>query len=173
MPDSAVMEHPTPVLPSYPTIWGNRRFLLLLSSYSISLFGNTFHNIALSLWVLQTTGSAKMIAVLTITNLLLSALLGSIGGTFADRINRRTIMLVADLISCGLVVTLALAISIPSISFVIVALLTGLTTVSALFQSPAYQASIITVVGKEQVQKAVGLLNLSENICRTVIFYSD
>ena len=170
MPDSALMEHPTAAVEAYPTIWGNRRFLLLLSSYSISQFGNTFHNIALSLWVLQTTGSAKMIAVLTIINLLLSTLLGSIGGTFADRINRRTIMLVTDLISSGLVVTLALAISMPSTSFVIVALLTGLTTVSALFQSPAYQASITNVVGKEHVQKAVGLLNLSENICRTVGF---
>lgn len=89
-------------------------------------------------------------------------------GTFADRVNRRTLMLITDLISCGLVVTLALAISLPSTSFIIVAILTGLTTVSALFQSPAYQASITTVVGKEHLQKAVGLLNLSENICRTI-----
>jgi MFS family permease len=144
------------------TLWRNRSFMLLLSSYSISLFGNTFHSIALSLWVLQTTGSAKMIAIITIINLLLSSLFGSIGGTLADRVNRRTIMLITDLISCGLVVTLALAISMSSTSFLIVAILTGLTTVSALFQSPAYQASITTVVGKEHVQKAVGILNLSE-----------
>lgn len=144
--------------------------MLLLCSFSISLFGNTFHSIALSLWVLQTTGSAKLVAVLTIINLLLSSLLGSIGGTFADRTNRRTIMLVTDLISCILVVSLALVISLPSASFIIVALLTALTTASALFQSPAYQASIITVVGKEHVQQAVGMLNLSENICRTVGF---
>lgn len=157
-----------PAVQAHPSLWGNRRFLLLLSSYSISLFGNTFHSIALSLWVLQTTGSAKMIAIITIINLVLSSLLGSIGGTFADRVNRRTLMLITDLISCGLVVTLALAISLPSTSFIIVAILTGLTTVSALFQSPAYQASITTVVGKEHLQKAVGLLNLSENICRTI-----
>ncbi|OME48352.1 MFS transporter [Paenibacillus odorifer] len=157
-----------PAVQAHPSLWRNRRFLLLLSSYSISLFGNTFHSIALSLWVLQTTGSAKMIAIITIINLVLSSLLGSIGGTFADRVNRRTLMLITDLISCGLVVTLALAISLPSTSFIIVAILTGLTTVSALFQSPAYQASITTVVGKEHLQKAVGLLNLSENICRTI-----
>ncbi|MEK4143380.1 MFS transporter [Paenibacillus sp. FSL L8-0696] len=162
------MKQVPPAVQAHPSLWGNRRFLLLLSSYSISLFGNTFHSIALSLWVLQTTGSAKMIAIITIINLVLSSLLGSIGGTFADRVNRRTLMLITDLISCGLVVTLALAISLPSTSFIIVAILTGLTTVSALFQSPAYQASITTVVGKEHLQKAVGLLNLSENICRTI-----
>ncbi|ETT46162.1 MFS transporter [Paenibacillus odorifer] len=168
MPDPVLVKQVPPAVQAHPSLWGNRRFLLLLSSYSISLFGNTFHSIALSLWVLQTTGSAKMIAIITIINLVLSSLLGSIGGTFADRVNRRTLMLITDLISCGLVVTLALAISLPSTSFIIVAILTGLTTVSALFQSPAYQASITTVVGKEHLQKAVGLLNLSENICRTI-----
>ncbi|MNC03049.1 putative bacilysin exporter BacE [compost metagenome] len=168
MPGPVLVKQVPPAVQAHPSLWGNRRFLLLLSSYSISLFGNTFHSIALSLWVLQTTGSAKMIAIITIINLVLSSLLGSIGGTFADRVNRRTLMLITDLISCGLVVTLALAISLPSTSFIIVAILTGLTTVSALFQSPAYQASITTVVGKEHLQKAVGLLNLSENICRTI-----
>lgn len=170
MTESALVKQEAPIVQSYPTIWSNRKFMLLLCSFSISLFGNTFHSIALSLWVLQTTGSAKLIAALTITNLLLSTFLGSIGGTFADRVNRRTIMLITDLISCGLALSLALVISLPSSPFIIVAILTGLTTVSALFQSPAYQASIINVVGKEHVQKAVGLINLSENICRTIGF---
>ncbi|MEK3669835.1 MFS transporter [Paenibacillus sp. FSL R10-2771] len=170
MPEPVIASQAAPAVHSYPKLWANKKFMLLLCSFSISLFGNTFHSIALSLWVLQTTGSAKLVAVLTIINLLLSSLLGSIGGTFADRTNRRTIMLVTDLISCILVVSLALVLSLPSASFIIVALLTALTTASALFQSPAYQASIITVVGKEHVQQAVGMLNLSENICRTVGF---
>lgn len=170
MSDPVLSRQAVAAVPSYPKLWANKKFMLLLCSFSISLFGNTFHSIALSLWVLQTTGSAKLVAVLTIINLILSSLLGSIGGTFADRTNRRRIMLVTDLISCTLVVTLALIISSPSASFIIVAVLTALTTVSALFQSPAYQSSIITVVGKEHVQQAVGMLNLSENICRTVGF---
>lgn len=170
MSDPVLARQAVAAAPSYPGLWANKKFLLLLCSFSISLFGNTFHSIALSLWVLQTTGSAKLMAVLTIINLLLSSLLGSIGGTFADRTNRRKIMLITDLISCMLVIVLALVISVPSSSFIIVAVLTALTTVSALFQSPAYQSSIITVVGKEHVQQAVGMLNLSENICRTVGF---
>ncbi|QQZ58541.1 MFS transporter [Paenibacillus sonchi] len=170
MTEPVIASQAAPAVHSYPKLWANKKFMLLLCSFSISLFGNTFHSIALSLWVLQTTGSAKMVAVLTIINLLLSSLLGSIGGTFADRTNRRKIMLVTDLVSCSLVVILALVISVPSASFIIVAVLTALTTVSALFQSPAYQSSIVTVVGKEHVQQAVGMLNLSENICRTVGF---
>ncbi|OXM17466.1 MFS transporter [Paenibacillus herberti] len=155
---------------SHPTIWHNRRFLLLLCSFSISLFGNTFHSIALNLWVLQTTGSAKMMAVITVANLLLSSLLGSIAGTLADRWNRKSIMLVADLVSCCILLALAYVISLQQVPFLLIVVMTGLVTVCSLFQSPAYQSSIVNVVGKEHVQKAVGILNLSENICRTVGF---
>lgn len=120
MPEPVIASQAAPAVHSYPKLWANKKFMLLLCSFSISLFGNTFHSIALSLWVLQTTGSAKLVAVLTIINLLLSSLLGSIGGTFADRTNRRTIMLVTDLISCILVVSLALvslSLPLPSLSW--------------------------------------------------------
>ncbi|MNZ58878.1 putative bacilysin exporter BacE [compost metagenome] len=143
---------------------------MLLGSYSASVFGNTFHSIALNLWVLQTTGSAKMMAVIVITNLILSSLLGSIAGTYADRLNRRQIMLVTDLISFALVITIAFFLTLDVTPFFVVVILTGLVTASGLFKSPAYHASLINVVGKEHIQKAVGLVNLSENICRTIGF---
>lgn len=155
---------------SFPTLWRNKQFLILLLSYSVSLFGNTFHNIALNLWVLQMTGSAKMMAVVVVTNLLLSSLLGSIAGTYTDRLNRRSIMLVTDLISFVLVLVIAYCVSFSTTPFVLIVILTGLVTTSALFQSPAYQASLVNIVGKEDLQRAFGLMNLSENICRTVGF---
>lgn len=59
MPGPVLVKQVPPAVQVYPSLWGNRRFLLLLSSYSISLFGNTFHSIALSLWVLQTTAAPR------------------------------------------------------------------------------------------------------------------
>jgi DHA3 family macrolide efflux protein-like MFS transporter len=167
---SASTGHSEAAIQAFPTVWRNKQFLMLLFSYSISLFGNTFHSIALNLWVLMMTGSAKMMAMIVVTNLLLSSLLGSIAGTYADRVNRRTIMLITDIISFGLVITIAIFISVPNTPFFLIVILTGLVTASALFQSPAYQASLMNVVGKEHIQKAVGLITLSENICRTVGF---
>ncbi|MNZ67651.1 putative bacilysin exporter BacE [compost metagenome] len=155
---------------SYPSVWKNKQFLMLLGSYSSSIFGNTFHSIALNLWVLQTTGSAKMMAIIVITNLIISSLLGSIAGTYADRLNRRQIMLITDLISFALVVTIAVLLTMKVTPFFIIVILTGFVTASGLFQSPAYHASLINIVGKEHIQKAFSLVNLSENICRTVGF---
>lgn len=54
MPGPVLVKQVPSAVQAHPSLWGNWRFLLLLSSYSISLFGNTFHSIALSLWVLQT-----------------------------------------------------------------------------------------------------------------------
>lgn len=155
---------------SYPTVWKNRQFLFILGAFSSTIFGNTFHTIALNLWILQTTGSAKMMAVIVITNLVISSILGSIAGTFADRINRRHIMLVTDLISFGLVIIIGFLLTLSVTPFILIVILTALVTTSGLFQSPAYHASIINIVGKEHIQKAVSLVNLSENICRTIGF---
>lgn len=155
---------------SYPTVWKNRQFLFILGAFSATIFGNTFHSIALNLWILQTTGSAKMMAVIVITNLIISSILGSVAGTFADRVNRRQIMMVTNLISFGLVVIIGFLLTLSVTPFIIIVILTGLVTASGLFQSPAYHASLINIVGKEHIQKAVGLVNLSENICRTIGF---
>lgn len=169
-PMSATATENQAVIRSYPSVWRNKQFLMLLASYSASIFGNTFHSIALNLWVLQTTGSAKMMATLVITNLILSSILGSIAGTYADRINRRQIMLITDLISFALVAIIAFLLTMSVTPFFIIVILTGLVTTSGLFKSPAYHASLINIVGKEHIQKAVSLVNLSENICRTIGF---
>lgn len=153
-----------------PTLWRNKQYLALLGSYTMSLFGNSFHSIALNLWVLMETGSARMMSVLLITNLLISALFGSIAGTVADRVNRRKLMMIIDLLRCVLVLGIALFVALPGTSFWAIVPLTGTVTFLGLFQSPAFNASLTTIVGKEHIQRATGLMNLADNIARTAGF---
>jgi DHA3 family macrolide efflux protein-like MFS transporter len=155
---------------AHPALAKNKPFRLLLAAYTLSLFGNSFHGIALSLWVLQETGSAKQMTVLLVTNLIVSSLLGSVAGTIADRMNRRQLMLIADLTRCVLVLAIALCIAAPGVPFALVVGLTGLVTVAGLFQSPAFQASLVTIVGREQIQKATGTVNIADNVARTAGF---
>lgn len=164
------MEHGEAAIKPLPVLWRNKQYILLLTAYTLSLFGNSFHSIALNLWVLNKTGSAKMMTVILVTNLVINSLFGSIAGTIADRMNRRQIMLVSDLIRCGIVLTIALCIALPKTPFILIVFLTGLVTASGLFQSPAFQASLINIVGKEHIQRAVGLMNISDNLSRTVGF---
>ncbi|NUU59924.1 MFS transporter [Paenibacillus agri] len=167
---NTILENERIMLQPSPTLWKNKQFILLFMSYTLSLFGNSFHNIALNLWVLTTTGSAKMMTVILITNLIISSLLGPIAGTIADRMDRRKIMLAADLVRSGFVLFIAYCIYNPNVSFILILVLTGIVTASGLFHSPAFQASLINIVGKEHIQRATGLLNVSDNVSRTIGF---
>jgi len=151
-------------------LFKNKQFFLLLAAYTFSIFGNSFHNIALNLWVLTETGSAKMMTVILVTNLAVGALFGSIAGAIADRFDRRKIMQVCDLFRCILVLTIALCIAIPHSPFMLIVLLTAIVTFLGLFQSPSLNASLINIVGKDNIQRATGLMNISDNISRTLGF---
>ncbi|WP_237690843.1 MFS transporter [Paenibacillus caui] len=153
-----------------PALWRNKQYILLLFAHTFSIFGNSFHNIALNLWILNKTGSARMMTVVLVMNLVLGSVFGPIAGTLADRMNRRHLMLLSDLSRCGLALMTAFFITIPGTSFMMIVCLTGLSTVFGLFHSPAFQSSLITIVGKDHIERAVGLMNISENISRTAGF---
>lgn len=148
------------------SIWRNRSFMLVFSSYSLSLLGNTFHSIALNLWVLQSTGSAKLMSAVLITHLVISMLFGSFAGTIADRADRRTLMWATDIVRFILVAAIAVLIYLPNVPFIYVVILTGLVAFAGVFRTPAFQASLIEIVGKEQLSKAVGAISISDNIIR-------
>lgn len=152
------------------SIWRSRAFLAVFSSYSMSLLGNTFHSIAINLWVLQTTGSAKLMSIVLITQLVINMLFGSFAGTIADRIDRRTLMWVSDFVRFILVAAIALLIFLPNIPFVYIVALTGLVAFVGVFRAPAFQASLVEIVGKEQLTQAVGAISISDNIIRITGF---
>lgn len=153
-----------------PPLLKNKPFILLLLAYTFAIFGNSFHNIALNLWVLTETGSAKMMTVILVVNLAVGSLLGPIAGTMVDRLNRRMIMLVCDSLRCLIVLAIAICIALPHIPFILIVFLTALVTMLGLFQSPALNASLINIVGKAHIQRATGLMNVSDNISRTIGF---
>ncbi|CAM4239960.1 MFS transporter [Paenibacillus typhae] len=152
----------------YPALYRNRTFLLLFSASTLSVLGNAFHALALSLWVLQETGSARMMSILTISNLLLCSLLGSVTGTLADRMNRRTLIMCSYLVQSIAVLAIAFTLTLISPSYILIICLTGIVTAAGQFQAPAFQASLLPVVGKDYIQQAAGWMTLSENISRTL-----
>lgn len=156
--------------PGTMSIWRNRTFMFVFSSYSLSLLGNTFHSIALNLWVLQTTGSAKLMSVVLITHLVISMLFGSFAGTIADRSDRRTLMWVTDLVRFVLVAAIAALIYLPGIPFIFIVILTGIVAFAGVLRTPAFQASLVDIVGKEQMTKAVGAISIADNVTRITGF---
>lgn len=144
----------------------NRKFMLLFTGSTLSVFGNCFHSIALNLWVLQTTGSAAMMSLITVTHMVASLLLGSIAGTIADRLNRRTLMMLCDSFRFVIVMGIALVMLELDRPFAWIVVLSALSAVAGLLQSPSAQASITDLVGRDRVQQAAGLMNIADNAAR-------
>ena len=77
----------------------NRNFTLLLLGQVFSLIGNYTLKFALSMYVLERTGSAAIFAGLLAVATMPQVLLAPIGGLLADRLNRRNMMVALDALS--------------------------------------------------------------------------
>ena len=77
------------------TIW-NRNFTMVVLGQIISLFGNAILRFALPLYLLNETGSAALFGVVSACAFIPMIVLSPVGGIFADRVNKRNIMVVLD-----------------------------------------------------------------------------
>lgn len=149
-----------------PKLWQHVTFRRILYGYGISVFGDCFNGIAISLWVLQTTGSAKSMAAVQICNMAVSFLFGSLAGTVADRLDRRKLMLTSDVFRGVMAICIAVSLFGLHVPFPVLLLLLSLSMFSSLFQAPAFHASVASMVGREHIQQATGAIHLVDNLAR-------
>jgi len=117
-----------------------RDFRLLFIGQLISYLGTMVSYMAVPYQVYELTKSTAMVGALGIVQLGPVIIFGLLGGTYADRINRRKLLLISELVM-ALVVFLLLANSFlpqPSVAaiFILVAVLQGITG----FHRPAMEA---------------------------------
>ena len=84
----------------------SRNFVLLVLGQVTSLLGNLSLRFALSMYILETTGSATLFSGLLALSMAPTILLSPFGGMLADRADRLKVMVVLDALS-GLLVLLA------------------------------------------------------------------
>lgn len=137
----------------------NKDYLLLLLGDLVSLVGSRMQSFALSLYVLNTTGSAaKFASILSIT-FIPELILGPIAGVFADWFDRKKLIVTLDILSGTLVGIYALIYLIDK-SFInifsITILVALLSIISTIFQ-PAIATITPGIVKKEQLVDANGL----------------
>ena len=84
------------------------RFWCLFVGQGLSLVGSAMTQFVLLWWITDMTGSVSALGVAGLAILLPQALLGPLGGAFADRYSRRCLMILADLISAACMAVLIL-----------------------------------------------------------------
>src|SRR6187551_95436 len=86
----------------------NRNFRLLYIGQAISQLGDWFNSVAVFALLLDLTGSATAVAWMMIVQFLPMAIVGPVAGVVVDRVDRRRLMIAADLFRGTLVLGLLL-----------------------------------------------------------------
>lgn len=136
----------------------NRDFLLLWQGQAVSQLGSQATAIAAAFWLYETTRSGSLMGLVTMAATLPVVFLGPIGGTVADRVSRKKLIVLADLVSGLAMLAMGLALFSGRFStqaliglFFGVSILTGILRA---FFMPAVQAAIPDLVPPDKLQGA-------------------
>ena len=145
---------------------GIRTFLIIWVGQFVSRVGTAMTRFALLIWAYQQTGEATTVALLGFFGFLPLILLGPVAGVWVDRLDRRKVMILADVgaaITTGLLLWFYFS---GSLAIWHLYAAEVLTAVFDTFQGPAYSAATTTLLPKEYYSRASGLRSMAEDGAR-------
>ncbi|MDE6662838.1 MAG: MFS transporter [Lachnospiraceae bacterium] len=135
-----------------------RNFVLLILGQLTSLFGNFILKLALSMYILEVTGSAAIFAGILSIATIPTIILSPLGGILADRVNRRNIMVALDTLS-GMAVLLATIFLSERNDIDVIGMLLVILSILGAFETPTVQACIPTMLEGDNIMKGNAIVN--------------
>ena len=148
---------------TYRSILGVHDARALIMASAASQFGNWLYNAALLGYVYSATHSAAWVGAATICRLLPYVFLGPVGGVIADRYDRRTVLIVGDVIRCINMLALALIVAAKG-PVVLVMVLTAVASAAGTAEKPASIALLPRLVGESRLGAANALLHTVQDL---------
>jgi len=145
---------------------GNQDFRRLFVGGLVSQTGDWFNSVALFTLLLSLTGSGEAVGYILIIKLLPSFFVGPLAGVVADRFNRKTIMIVADVVR-GFLVLGFLFVRRPDQTWIAYAIAAAEVVVSTFFD-PARSAAIPSIVSRDELISANALSSASWSVTLAV-----
>jgi MFS family permease len=134
-------------------------FRLLFAATACSAVGTYLAAIALSVGVLDETGSARWVAALLIADFIPIVVIGLTLGPLIDRLQRRRLMVVADLVRAGVFCALPF-VDDP----VAIVALAGVNGIATGFFRPAVWAGLPNLVSDDDLPQANSLVSTIEHV---------
>ena len=147
-----------------------RDFVLLWLGQSVSQLGNGAGFIGLLWWVQVTTGSAVVLGTLAMMQTLVSVFLGPFAGAAVDRMDRKGIIVVTDVIRGVNYCILAWLVSTSQLTLPLLFGISALNAVCGKFFNPAISASIPLLVPNSRLQQANSLNQISVSMTNIVSY---
>ncbi len=135
-----------------------KNFTLLILGQITSLFGNFIMKLALSMYVLETTGSAAIFAGILSASTIPTIFLSPLGGILADRADRRNIMVKLDALT-GVSVLCAVLFLSESNAIAVISTLLIILSILGAFETPTVQACIPTMLQGDNIMKGNAVVN--------------
>ncbi len=144
--------------PSAFAILRNRDFSLLWSGDLVSTIGSSLNSIAAGILIYRLTNSALSVGLMLMATALPSLFVGLIAGVFVDRLDRKKIMIAADLTRAMLVALIPFLIHYNIAWLYIIVLL---CSVIGQFYNPAHESVLPEVASDEELASANSLMSIS------------
>lgn len=145
-----------------------RDFRLLWLGAFTSTTGTWMQMVAQSWVVLQLTGSAFYLGLVSFLGQLPIILFSLIGGAFADRVDRRRLLLLSQYVQMGVAILLTILVAGGWVEVWHFLALVFVAGSGQAFGGPAYQALLPSLVDREDVPNAVALNSIQFNLARMV-----
>ncbi len=136
----------------------NKNFILMVIGQIISLFGNAILRFALPLYLLKKTGSATVFGLVSACAFIPMILMTPFGGIIADRVNKKYVMVVLDLITALIIIAFTIFIGNTNLVFLIIITLMILYGIQGAYQ-PSVQASLPFLVDRQDLLKGNAIIN--------------
>jgi hypothetical protein len=139
-----------------------KTFAIIWFGQFASRVGTGMTRFALLIWVYEQTGSVTTMALLAFFSFLPFILVSPFAGVWIDRLDRRKIMLLADVGAGVMTVSLLLAYATGNLQIWHLYLAEAFASAFAAFQGPAYKATATVLLPKKHYARASALRSMAE-----------
>jgi MFS family permease len=139
------------------------KFNLVWAGQFVSIIGTAMTKFALLIWAYQQTGKAATTAMFGFTALLPFVLLSPLAGMLVDRIDRKKVMIFADLGAGFGTIGIFILYSLNELQIWHLYLAEALAGACEAFQVPAYFSAITLLIPKDQYSRAHGMISLAHS----------
>lgn len=140
-----------------------RDFRLLFAANTVSLVGNAFTNVAIAFGVLAATHRTGDIGIVEAFRIIAQVLFTLIGGAWADRVSRRTLLILTSIVSAGTQSGIAALFLSQHAAVWSLSLLSFANGSAAAFASPAATGILPQVVPGDLLSNANAMWSISRN----------
>ncbi len=141
-----------------------QKYIILWLSQSVSGLGSSMTGFALVIWAYGQSHSAMSVSMMSFCNYVPYIILSLFAGSFIDRHNKKTIMLVSDFIAAAGSLTILAFLSAGRLTLRHIYLINALIGITNAFQQPASAVATGRLVPEEKIANVSGMNSFSGNL---------